>query len=77
MIKNGAIGRPQKLSYGIMARLTNALEHGATISEACAYAGISRDTYYRYLKSEEVFAVKMANAKKSQYKLMTSFFTRV
>jgi len=62
-------GRPSKVNYRTMNRLADALQHSATISDACRYAGISRDTYYRHCKNEPVFAEKMNTAKADQYKL--------
>jgi ACT domain-containing protein len=56
MIKK-AVGRPTVISYSIMIKLADSIQHNATITEACRYAGISRDTYYRYL-GNEVFAEK-------------------
>lgn len=72
-IKN-AIGRPPKVTYKTMIRLVDAIQHNSTISEACRYAGISRNTYYSYL-SNEVFAKKMAAAKENQNKVPMSFLT--
>lgn len=63
MTNKKAIGRPQKVDYTIMSKLEDALQYGATVSEACYYAGISRDTFYRYFKHEEVFAQKMEAAR--------------
>lgn len=69
-----AIGRPPKVTYKTMIRLVDAIQQNSTISEACRYAGISRNTYYSYL-SNEVFAEKMAIAKDNQKKVVFSFST--
>lgn len=74
MIITKDIGRPTKISYSTMIKLADSIQHNATITEACRYAGISRDTYYRYL-SNEVFAEKMAIAKDNQNKVVFSFLT--
>ncbi len=58
-----------------MIKLADAIQHNANITDACRYAGISRDTFYRYLNSEEVFAEKMAVAKDNQNKVVFSFLT--
>lgn len=58
-----AIGRPHKVDLTVMAKLEDALQYGATASEACYYAGISRDTFYRYFRNEAVFANKMEAAR--------------
>lgn len=63
MVNKKAIGRPQKVDYTVMSKLEDALQYGATVSEACYYAGISRDTFYRYFRNEEVFANKMETAR--------------
>jgi hypothetical protein len=63
MVNKKAIGRPQKVDLTVMAKLEDALQYGATVSEACYYAGISRDTFYRYFKSEKTFADKMEAAR--------------
>lgn len=68
-------GRPSKINYKIIAKLIDSIEHNSTISEACRYAGISRDTYYRHLKTNSVFAEKMSLAKNNQNKPVFSFLT--
>jgi len=69
-----AIGRKPKVNYKIIIKLADAIQHNSNITDACRYAGISRDTYYRYL-SNEVFAETMATAKANQNKLVMSFLT--
>ncbi len=63
---NKNIGRPVKVTYQVMNKLVDALEHGASVSEACNYAGISRDTYYRHLQNNEVFNQHIGAAKQKQ-----------
>lgn len=69
-------GRPPKVNYKIIMRLEDALQHSTSVTDACSYAGISRDTYYRYIKNEPAFAEKMSAAKANQYKLVFSLLTR-
>ena len=69
------VGRPLKVNYKIMIKLADAIQHNANITDACKYAGISRDTFYRYLNTEEVFAEMMATARDNQNKLVMSFLT--
>lgn len=69
-----ATGRPPKVTYKTMLRLTDALQHNSTVGEACRWAGISRNTYYTYLNNE-VFAEKIAEAKENQNKVVFSFST--
>lgn len=70
-----AIGRPNKINYRVMIKLADAIQHNANITDACRYAGISRQTYYYYLNSEAVFAETMTTAKNNQDKLVMSFLT--
>lgn len=63
MTVKAKVGRPAKVDYQVMSKLEDALQYGATVSEACHYAGISRDTFYRYFRAEEVFAQKMEIAR--------------
>jgi len=53
-----------------MIKLADALQHSATISDACRSAGISRDTFYRHMKNEPVFAETMRIAQANQFKLI-------
>lgn len=75
MAAKKAIGRPLKVDYKIITKLADAIQHNSNVTDACRYAGISRDTFYRHLNSEEVFAEKMATAKDNQNKLVMSFLT--
>ncbi len=70
-----AIGRPHKVDYRVMIKLADAIQHNATISEACHFAGISRQTYFYYLHNNSVFREKMMIAKRNQDKLIMSFLT--
>jgi hypothetical protein len=63
MTNKKAIGRPNKVNYTVMSKLEDALSYGASISEACTYAGISRDTFYRHFRTEQIFADKMKTAR--------------
>lgn len=67
-------GRPSIVNYKIINKLTDALQHSESITDACAYAGISRDTYYRHLQNE-IFAKKMAIAQENQNKVIMNFLT--
>lgn len=68
------IGRPLKVGCKVIAELVNAIQTNSNITDACRYAGISRDTYYRHLNNT-VFGEKMATAKENQNKLVMSFLT--
>jgi len=66
-----AIGRPPKVNVKTIIRLTDMLQHSATVSDACRYAEISRTTYYHYYNHEKVFAERMDTAKANQHRLLT------
>lgn len=68
-------GRPPKVNYKVIIKLADAIQHNASVTEACRFAGISRDSYYRHLHNNEVFAEKMATAKANQNKVIFSFLT--
>lgn len=70
-----AIGRPPRVTYRTIIILADAIQHNAIVSEACRYAGISRDTFYRHLNSESVFAEKIKTAFENQNKVVMSFLT--
>lgn len=70
-----ATGRKPKVSYTTMLRLADSLQHNSTINEACRWVGISRTTYFYYMKNNEVFRDKMITAKENQSKVVFSFFT--
>lgn len=70
-----SIGRPHKVDYKIMIKLADSIQHNSTTTEACRYAGISRDTFYRYMKIQPIFAEKMTAAKEWQNKVTFSFLT--
>lgn len=74
MTTKNAIGRPPKVNLKIIIKLSDAIQHNSNITDACRYAGISRDTFYRYMKNE-VFAEKMATAKNNQNKVSMNFLT--
>lgn len=69
-----AIGRPPKVNVKTIIKLTDMLQHSASVSDACKYAGISRDTFYRYYRREQAFAERIDAARANQYKLL-SFLT--
>lgn len=70
-----AIGRKPKVNYTTMLRLADAIQHNSSISEACSWAGISRTTFFYYMRNNELFKDKMLAAKENQNKAVFSFFT--
>ena len=71
MVNKKAIGRPAKVNYTVMSKLEDALRSGASVSEACLYAGISRDTFYRHYRNEQIFTEKMKTARTNLLYLST------
>lgn len=69
-----SVGRPQKLNYKIIIMLADAIQHNASITDSCRYAGISRTSFYLYLKND-VVKEKIEIAKKNQNKLLFNFLT--
>lgn len=55
-------GRPTKQTPELVSKLEDIFKNGANIDEACSYAGISRETYYQWLKQSDDFLTKMASA---------------
>jgi hypothetical protein len=70
-----AVGRPNKVDYRIIIKLADAIQHNASVSEGCAFVGISRQLYYFYFNNNPVFREKMMTAKNNQDKLVMSFLT--
>lgn len=75
MLVKKTMGRPDKVNYRIIMRLADAIAHNTNITDACRYAGISRDTYYHHLKGNPVFANEIATAKSKQNKVVMTFLT--
>ncbi len=69
-----AVGRPPKVTYTTMLRLEDAIQHNSTITEACRWVGISRTTFFYYMRNNEVFRDKMTAAKQRQSEVVFSFF---
>lgn len=70
-----AVGRKPKVTYTIMLRLADAIQHNSTITEACRWSGISTTTFFYYMRNNEVFREKMGAAKENQNKVVFSFLT--
>ena len=49
-MRHREIGRPTKYSLEVQNKIVAAMQHGAYIETAAAYAGISKDTLHRWLK---------------------------
>lgn len=57
------VGRPTKMTEEIVRKLEYAFQKDFNIVEACDYAGISRETYYDWIKKKKGFSDKMECAK--------------
>lgn len=55
-------GRPTKMSEDVTTKLESIFKIGGTIAEAVTYAGISDETYRRWMHENEGFMVKMQAA---------------
>lgn len=55
-------GAPSLYSEPLVRQLEDVLKVGGTVSQACAYAGITRDTYYRWLNNKDEFSDRMSKA---------------
>lgn len=55
-------GRPLKITEEVVRELVELLRVGATIEQACDYAGIGKQTFYDRLKADKEFVRKMAQA---------------
>ena len=56
--------RPTKISDDIVWKLIEAFKSDSTVEEACSYAGIAKDTFYRRYKKYKWFSDKIEDAKK-------------
>lgn len=57
------VGAPSKFTLDIVGKLIAAFNNGYNVTEACYYSGISRDTYYDWLKTQPGFSDRMEEAK--------------
>lgn len=57
--KKHAGGRPTVMTEYVVAKLEQAFSVGANDTEACAHAGISRDSYYLHRKRDQKFSDKI------------------
>lgn len=56
-------GRPTKKTETVVKKLEDLFKVGGTVEQACAYAGITKPTYYEWLDKDEDFLTKMEAAK--------------
>lgn len=53
------MARPSKRTPELVSKLEYAFSIGATVKEACLYADISRDTYYKWCEGDSRFSDRM------------------
>ena len=56
------IGRPTKKSQKTIDKLIQCFKEDATVEQACLYSGISKETYYTWLKDDPSFLDEMSRA---------------
>lgn len=61
------IGRPTVFADSCVDLLEQAFRIDARVTEACVYAGISRDAYYDKLKKDPDFTDRMARAQNTPF----------
>ena len=59
MISKNAVGRPTEMTIRKMDRIADALKNNYSVTDSCEWAGISKDTYYRYMRNNVIFSNKM------------------
>lgn len=53
------MGRPTKITTDVLTKLETALSMGCTVSEACAFANVCRDTFYEHIRNDQDFSDKI------------------
>lgn len=59
-------GRPPVITISTMDKIADAIQNNYNVTDACRYANVSRDTYYRYLNTEPLFTKKIIAAYENQ-----------
>lgn len=70
-----AVGRKQKITMNTVVILSDAIAHNTNITDSCRFVGISRSSFYYYLKNNQVFAERIAVAKQNQREVPMGFWT--
>lgn len=74
-IKKAVVGRPPQITMRIVILLADAIAHNTNITDSCRFVGISRSSFYHYLKHNQMFAERMDAAKQDQSKVTMNFWT--
>jgi ACT domain-containing protein len=75
MAIRNAVGRPQKFNMKTVDKLAFYIQRNYNVSDSCKFVSISRSTYYKYLKTEPLFADSMAMAQDNANKVSFNFRT--
>ncbi len=75
MAIRNAVGRPPKFTMRTVDKLTFYIERNYNVSDSCKFVRISRSTFYKYLKTEPLFANTIATAKDNANKVSFNFRT--
>lgn len=59
------MARPTKRSEELVSKLEYAFALGCSVTEACLYAGISRETYYKWCKEDLTLSDRMEELKET------------
>jgi hypothetical protein len=57
------LGRPTKMTEGVILNLIEAFKFGATVSEACFLSGISREMFYQHFRTDHYFSDRIEQAR--------------
>lgn len=58
-------GRPPSMTQEVVRKLEDAFCYDSTVEEACLYAGISRQTYYEFIKEYPAFADRVEHLRQA------------
>lgn len=75
MAIRNAVGRPPKFNMNTVDKLAFYIQRNYNVSDSCKFARISRSTYYKYLRTEPLFADSIATAQDNANKVSFNFRT--
>ena len=65
--KGSKTGRPTVMTQAVVTKLEYAFVYDSSVEEACLYAGISRNTYYEFLKQYPDFQDRIETLRNAPY----------
>lgn len=65
IVGKNPMGRPTDMTIATVTKLLTAFNNDYNVTQACGYAGIATQTYYRWCKENSYFSDKMAEAKEA------------